>query len=79
MRLSFNRLAADYEYSRSNTDKLPPPIQKQITGKLETFSLFFISFFEPALNFEYFERKDDSYGLSVSEVIDSQRRVYLLT
>ena len=75
--LAVNTLAADNEYSRSNRDKLPPPIQKQLTGKLETFSWFFIAYLESALNFEHFETKDEAHGSSVSEVIDSQRRVYL--
>ena len=50
-------LTANYEYSRSNTDNLPLPVQMQLSEKLETFSGFFIAFLESALNFEHFEKK----------------------
>ena len=51
-----NTLTANYEYSRNNTDNLPLPVQMHLSGKLKTFSGFFIAFFEAALNFEYFEK-----------------------
>ena len=35
---TFNTLTANYEYSRSNTDNLPLPVQMQLSEKLETFS-----------------------------------------
>ena len=52
-----NALTANYEYSRSNTDNLPLPLQMQLSEKLKTFSRLFIAFFESALNFEHFEKK----------------------
>ena len=70
-------MIADYEYSRSNTDKLQLPIKKQLPEKLEIFSRFLIEFLEFALNFEHFEKKDEPHGSSISEVTESQRRVYL--
>ena len=54
---SFNTLTANYEYSRSNTDNLPLPVQMDLSEKLETFYQFFIAFLESALNFEHFEKK----------------------
>ena len=53
----FNTLTANYEYSRSNTDNLPLPVQMQLSEKLKTFYEFSISFSESALNFEHFEKK----------------------
>ena len=50
-------MTANYEYSRSNMDNLPLPVQMQLSEKLETFSTFFIAFLESALNFEHFEEK----------------------
>ena len=50
-------LTANYEYSRSNTDNLPLPVQMQLSKKLKTFYRFFIAFFESALNFGHFEKK----------------------
>ena len=70
-------LPTDYEYSRSNPDKLQLPIQMQLTAKLQTFSLFFIAFLEYSLNCEHLEKKSEPHGFSISEVIDSQKRVYL--
>ena len=52
-----NTFTANYEYSRSNTDNLPLPVQIQLSEKLKIFSPFFIAFFESALNFEHFEKK----------------------
>ena len=70
----FNTLTASYEYSCSNTDNLPLPVQMQLSEKLKTFSKFFIACFESALNFEHFEKNNESHSSSISEVIDSQRR-----
>ena len=59
-------------------DNLPLPVQMQLSGKLTTFFRFFIAFFEFALNFEHFEEeKNEPHSSSISEVIDSQRCVYL--
>ena len=49
----------------------------QLSEKLETCSVFFIAFLESALNFEHFEKKNQPHSSSISEVIDSQRCVYL--
>ena len=74
----FNTLTANYEYSRSNTDNLPLRLQMQLSQNLKKFSSFFIAFSESALNFEHFEKKKfELHSSSISEVFDSQRRVYL--
>ena len=52
-----NTLTANYEYSRNSMDHLPLPVQMQLSGKLKTFSQFFIAVFESTLNFEHFENK----------------------
>ena len=70
-------MTANYEYSRSNADNLPLPVQMQLSEKLKRFYQFFIAFFESALNLEHFEKKNEPHSSSISEVIDSQRRVYL--
>ena len=69
-------LTTNYEYSRSNGDNLPLPIQRQLSEKLKTFSQFFIALLECTLNVEHFE-KNKSHSSSISEVIDSERRAYL--
>ena len=42
----------------------------QISHKLKTFSGFFIAFLKYALNLEYFEKKDQSHSLSITEIIN---------
>ena len=70
-------LTASYEYSGSNKDNLPLPVQLQLPEKLQKNFQIFIAFLESALDFEHFEIKNEPHGSSISEVIDSQRRVYL--
>ena len=74
---SFNTLTANYEYSRSDRENLPLPIQLQLSEKLKTFSQFFIAFLESTLNFEHFEKKDEPHSSSIYEVTDSERHAYL--
>ena len=69
-------LTANYEYSRSNRENLPLPIQMQLSKKAKIFCCIFISFLKSTLNFEHFE-KDGPASLSIPEVIDSERRAYL--
>ena len=57
-----NTLTADYEYSQGNWKNL-----------LRFECCVFIEFLESKLNFQHFEPT----SLSISEVIDSERRAYL--
>ena len=41
----------------------------QISPKSKTFSVFFIASMKSTLNSEYFERKDQSHSLSITEII----------
>ena len=59
MGLLVNTLTANYEYSRSNMDNLRLPVQMQLSEKLNTFSWVLISFSQPALNPECFEKNVD--------------------
>ena len=49
----------------------------QISRKMKTFFGFFIAFLKSALNFEYFERKDQSQILSITEIINCETGSYL--
>ena len=42
--------------------------------KKKHFFLFFFPFFESALNFEHFQKKDDPHRLCISEITDHERR-----
>ena len=70
-------MTADYEYSGSNRDNLPLPIQVELSEKLQTFSRLSIALLEFALNCEYFEQKSEPNCSSVLEDTDSRKRVYL--
>ena len=56
-----NTLTANYEYSRNNTHDLQLPVQMQLSGKLKTFSRFFIAFFESTSNFEHSSSISERY------------------
>ena len=72
-----NTLTADYKYSSENRENLWQKVPMQISRKLKTFSGFFIAFMKSTLNLEYFERKDQSQSLSITEIINCETRSYL--
>ena len=43
----------------------------------EHFSSFFIMFLKSKLNLEYFEKKDQSHGLSITKTINCETGIYL--
>ena len=47
-----------------------------ISPKPKTFSGFFIASMKFTLNFEYFEKKDQSHSLSITEIIDCETGSY---
>ena len=52
-------------------------LQTQISQERKTFSGFSIEFLKCALNLEYFEKKDQSHSLSITEIINSETSSYL--
>ena len=72
-----NTLTADYKHSAWNRENLPQQVQTQISQERKTFSGFFIAFLKCTLNLEYFEKKDQSHSLSVTEIINSETSSYL--
>ena len=49
-------------------------IQMHFSKKRNVFSQFFLAFFESAINFEHFQKKDDPHSLCISKIIDHERR-----
>ena len=47
-----------------------------ISPKPKTFSRFFIASMKCTLNSEYFEKKDQSQSLSITEIIDCETGSY---
>ena len=72
-----NTLTADYKHSAWNRENLPQQVQTQISQERKTFSGFVIAFLKCTLNLEYFENKDQSHSLSVTEIINSETSSYL--
>ena len=48
----------------------------QISPKPKTFSGFFIASMKSTLNSKYFEKKDQSQSLSITEIIDCETGSY---
>ena len=48
----------------------------QISPKPKTFSPFFIASMKSTLNSEYFEKKDQSHSLSITEITDCENGSY---
>ena len=73
-RLFPNTLNADGKYSLLNRDNLTQPIQMQLSRKQKTFSEFFSAFLESILNFEHFQKRDDSHSWGISKITESEKR-----
>ena len=76
-RLFPKRLSADGKYCLLNRDNLTQPIQMQLSPKQKTFSEFFSAFLESSLNFEHFQKKDDSHSWGISEIMDPGKPCYI--
>ena len=72
-----NTLTAVYNYFRQNLENLPQQLQTLISQKPKIFSAFFIASLESTLNLEYFEKKDQSHSLSITEISNRRTISYL--
>ena len=70
-------MTADYMYFRQNVENLAQQVQTQISLKPKTFSGFLIASLKFTLNLEYFEKKDESHGLSITEINNCKTSSYL--
>ena len=70
-------LTADCKYPRSIRENSWQQVPMKISRELKTFFLFFIAFPKSTLNLEYFERKDQSQSLSITEIINCETGSYL--
>ena len=76
--LYFNNLICDGMYCRHNTENFLQRIQMQLSEKPKTFFQCFSAFVDSISNFQHFEIKDEPDSLKISEIIDSERRGYLI-
>ena len=77
LRQFINTLTSDNKYSRQNLEKFSQQVPMPTSLKLKNCSRFFIAFLKSTLNFEYFERKDQSKSLSITEIINCETGSYL--
>ena len=75
--LFVNTLTAEYTYSRRNMKPFTQHIETPLSLKQKTFSEFFIAFLKSTWNGEHFQKKGESFSLSICEIIDSKRSGYL--
>ena len=72
-----NILTSDGKYSCQKRENFRQQIEMQLPEKPETFCALFFAFLKSTSNFEYFEKKEESHSLSISEIIDCERGGYL--
>ena len=72
-----NTLTGNYEYSRTNRENLPWPIQIKLSKKLGGFCCIVFKFLLLTWNFQCSETKNEPQRLSISEFVESERCAYL--
>ena len=68
-----NTLSANGKYFPLNGENLTQPIQMQLSQKPKTFPEFVAAFLKTSLNFEHFQRKNDSHSWAISEITDYKK------
>ena len=76
-RLFVKTLTPDEMYSRRNIQVFWQQLQTPLSRKGKTILLFFIGYQKCAWNLEHFQKKDEYLGLIITEIIASERDVYL--
>ena len=76
-RLFVKTLTPDEMYSRRNIQVFWQQLQTPLSRKGKTILLFFIEYLKCAWNLEHFQKKEQYLGLIITEIIASERDVYL--
>ena len=76
-RLFVNTLTPDDKYSRRYMQIFWQQIQTRLSQKGMSFFRFFIAFLKCAWNLQNSEKKEEYPSLIISEIIGSERDVYL--
>ena len=76
-RLFLNTLTPDDKYSGCNMQTFWQRVQTRLSQKGQTFFRFFIEFLKCAWNLEHSEKKEEYPSLIITEIISSERDVYL--
>ena len=73
LRLFFNTLSDDDEYSLLYRDNLKQPIQILLSQKQKTFSQLFSAFLKSTLNFAHFQKKGELHSRCISQITVSEK------
>ena len=76
-RLFVNKLTPDDKYSRRNMQIFWQQLQTLLSQEEKTFRGFCIAFPKCAWNLEHCEKKEEYPSLIITEIIGSERDVYL--
>ena len=76
-RLFLNTLTSDDKYCRRNMQIFRQQLQTLLSQEENTFCQFLIAFLKFAWNLEHSEKKEIYPGLIITEIIASERDVYL--
>ena len=76
-RLFVNTLTPDDKYSRPNMQIFWQQLQMPLFQKSKSFRRLLIAFLKCSLNLEHSETKEDYSSLIITEIIASERDVYL--
>ena len=77
LRLFVNTFTPDDKYSRRNMQTFRQQVQTHLSQKGGTFFGKFIEFLKCAWNLEHCEEKEEYSSLIITEIISSERDVYL--
>ena len=77
-RLFVNTLTPDEKDSRSNMLIFWQQLQTPFSQEGKTFFRFFIEFLKCAWNLEHSKKKEEYPSLIITEIIESERDVYLI-
>ena len=76
-RLFVNTLTPDDKYSRRYMQSFWQQVQTPLSQKGETFLTFFIEYLKCVWNLEHSEKKEEHPSVFITEIIASERDVYL--
>ena len=76
-RLVLNTLTPDDKYPRRNMQIFWEQLQTLLSQKREAFCQFLIAFLKCAWNLEHSKKKEEYPSLIISEIIASERDLYL--
>ena len=76
-RLFINTMTLDVKYFRRNMQIFWPQLETPLSQEKNTFSQFLIAFLKCAWNLEHSEKKKEYPSLIITEIIASERDIYL--